>query len=120
MSVPAQVCCIGRETKLLVQSQDAAPAPKPDRSLLRLLGQAHWFGELVMAGQGRSIVALASEAGVCPYHFARVLRLCFLAPEITRAILLGKQPPALTANKLKRIGRPATLWSTQRQQLGFH
>jgi hypothetical protein len=48
---------------------------------------------------------------------AASLRLVFLAPDITTAILEGKQPAALTTVKLYK---PLSLdWASQRQMLGF-
>jgi site-specific DNA recombinase len=44
--------------------------------------------------------ALAKREGVSPSYFTRLVRLSYLAPDITRAIRDGRQPPALTADKL--------------------
>ena len=47
------------------------------------------------------------------------MRLAFLAPDITLAILDGRQPPDLTAQKLLRgIELPHT-WEDQRTALGI-
>lgn len=45
-----------------------------------------------MNSNGKPIQDLAAEVGVSPSYFTRVLRLSFLAPEITRAIIQGRQP----------------------------
>ena len=46
-----------------------------------------------------------------PYH-RRLLRLAFLAPELQRAILAGRQPAGLTLKRL--LSRPLPmLWSEQ-------
>jgi site-specific DNA recombinase len=45
--------------------------------------------------------------------------LAFLAPDIVAAILTGKQPPALTANKLMTDTRLPLDWRDQRVALGF-
>ena len=62
---------------------------------------------------------LAAEVGVSPSYFTCLFRLSFLSPEIVQAILHGRQPPGLTANKLKLAGTLAATWSDQRRQLGF-
>ena len=46
-----------------------------------------------------------------PYH-RRLLRLAFLAPELQRAILAGRQPPGLTLKQLLEQRLPL-LWSEQ-------
>jgi len=49
------------------------------------------------------------------------LRLPSLAPDITTAIINGKNPPQLTAKKLMRLVLEIPVdWSEQRKLLGFH
>jgi hypothetical protein len=48
-----------------------------------------------------------------------LLRLSFLAPEITAVILKGKQPVSLNRQKLARIGDLPIDWNEQRALLGF-
>jgi site-specific DNA recombinase len=117
LSVPAQVRRTGMETRLLIQSASDPAHREPDRSLLRLLGQARRFADLVLAGRGETITKLAGEAGVSPSYFTRVLRLSFLAPAIVRTILQGRQPPQLTANRLMLHGTLALGWSQQQALL---
>jgi site-specific DNA recombinase len=86
--------------------------------LLRLIGQARRLHDLVMTGFGKTIRQLAAEVGLSPSYFTRIFRLSFLAPEVTRAILQGRQPPELTASKLMLAGKFAPAWPDQRRQLG--
>ncbi|PPD27349.1 MAG: hypothetical protein CTY20_12895 [Hyphomicrobium sp.] len=81
---------------------------------------ARRFNELVTAGAGLTITELATQAGVSRSYFSRVLRLSFLAPDITKAIVQGRQPPEFSALKLVTAGRLACVWSEQRRQLGFN
>lgn len=62
---------------------------------------------------------MAEAAGVSSSYFARMLRLSFLAPDITRAILHGQQPAELTAAKLIADTRAPINWDEQRAGLGF-
>lgn len=80
LSVPAQVRRTGMEMKLLIQGITDSARREPDRSLLRIIGQARRFNAMVMSGHGKTIAELASEAGVSPSYFTRVFRLSFLAP----------------------------------------
>ena len=119
LSVPAQVKRTGMETKLVIQATTGSDRCAPDRSLLRLLGQARRFHTLVGGGEIVTVAALAAKVGVSRSYFTRVLRLSFLAPKITTAILEGRQPPELTANRLMQFGRLAPTWPAQRLQLGL-
>src|SRR6516225_8917778 len=50
--------------------------------------------------RGRTpFAALAKQEGVSPSYFTRLVRLSYLAPDITQAILDGRQPSHLTADK---------------------
>ena len=120
LSVPARLKRTGMEMTLLVQGAlSSEPPRKHDRSLQRLIAQAQRLSDLVMNSKGRPIRDLAVEAGVSPSYFTRVFRLSFLAPEITTAIVHGRQPAELSAIKLLRAGRLARRWPDQRRQLGF-
>ena len=62
---------------------------------------------------------IAQEEGIVPSYATRLVRLNFLAPDIVAAILAGKQPPGLTANKLMADTRLPLEWREQRTALGF-
>ena len=66
-----------------------------------------------------SFAALAKRAGVSPSYFTRVVRLSYLAPDITQAILDGRQPRDLTTDKLLAHSRLPLAWHEQRTALGF-
>jgi len=120
LSVPTRLRRTGMETKLLIQGMFGAEPPRrSDRSLLRLVAQARHLSDLVMTSNGKPVQDFAVEAGVSPSYFTRVFRLSFLAPEITRAILQGRQPSELSVSKLLGAGRLACAWSDQRRQFGF-
>ena len=110
LSVPAMLKRTGLETKLLVNSAQTA-SREPDRSLLRLLGQAHQFRDMVMAGQGKSMLALAGEVGVHPPTSAAPSGSPFSSPAIIHALLQGRQPIELTANKLNQTSKLAIAWT---------
>ena len=64
-----------------------------------------------------SDLAAKSPAGA---YDRRLCRLAFLAPDIITAILDGRQPVELTANKLMADTRLPADWAGQRQTLGFN
>jgi DNA invertase Pin-like site-specific DNA recombinase len=119
LSVPARLRRTGLETKLLIQGASDPAHRRADRSLLRLIAMARRFNELVTTGAGLTVTELAIQAGVSRSYFSRIFRLSFLAPEITKAIVQGRQPSELSAIKLMGAGRFACVWSDQRRQLSF-
>lgn len=86
--------------RLLIDGEATGTRDVPDRSLLRLLAQAHQYRSLVLQSDGKSITALAEQAGVSAFYFARILRLAFLVPDLVTAILQGRHSPELTARQL--------------------
>src|SRR5215475_10435398 len=63
--------------------------------------------------------ALAEREGVSPSYFTRLVRLSYLAPDVAHAILDGRQPRDLTAEKLLEHSRLPLAWHDQRTALGF-
>jgi site-specific DNA recombinase len=65
-------------------------------------------------------IALAEKIVSAAYLYT-LLRLPWLAPDITTAIINGRQPPQLTAQALMRLTpRLPANWAKQRKLLGFH
>ncbi len=90
----------------------AAPATKPDPVLIRALRAAH-----AMVGRDASGLPVLDAAPNSPYH-RRLVRLAFLAPDLQRAIFVGRQPPGLTLGQILEERLPL-LWSEQAKALGF-
>ncbi len=53
---------------------------------------------------------IAASPGVHHSYASRLIRLAFLNPEITEAILDGRQPLGLTAAKLMQVSRLPLEW----------
>ncbi len=70
----------------LIAAAGGGPRGTPDRSMLRLLAQAHRYREMMLEAQGRTMPDLAREAGVERPYFCRIVRLGFLAPDVVRAV----------------------------------
>lgn len=117
LTIPATLRRSGMAMTLTIDGR--APARAPERSLLRLLTLAARYRDSVLQAQGKSIKDLAAEAGVGPSYFTRVFRLGFLAPDIIKAILQGRQPQNLTAKRLSTEIRISPSWTEQRKQLVF-
>jgi site-specific DNA recombinase len=118
LSVPVRLRRAGREIRVVIDSADPFPA-KPDARLIRLLLRAHRFNATLAQGEGVPFAALAQREGVSRSYFTRLVRLSYLAPDITQAILDGRQPRNLTAQKLLEHSRLPLAWHDQRTMLGF-
>jgi hypothetical protein len=119
LSVPIRLRRAGREITMRIDSTDPFATAKPDARLVKLLIRAHRFNATLLDGDPVPFAALAKRAGVSPSYFTRLVRLSYLAPDLIQAILDGRQPPDLTANKLLAHSRLPLAWREQRTMLRF-
>jgi hypothetical protein len=119
LSVPIELRRFGREIKMLIDGADSLATAKPDARLIKLLIRAHRFNATLVGSDSAPFPALARREGVSPSYFTRLVRLSYLAPDITQAILDGHQPRDLTADKLLAHSRLPLAWHEQRTVLGF-
>jgi hypothetical protein len=82
------------------------PAARPNPTLIRALRAAHAMLRTDAAG-----LPILDTSPASPY-LRRLVRLAFLAPDLQRAILAGRQPPGLTLESLMHVPMPM-LWSEQ-------
>ena len=101
LSVPVRLRRAGREIRMVIDSTDPFAAAKPDARLIKLLLRARRFNSTLAEGEGVPFAALAQREGVSRSYFTRLVRLSYLAPDLTQAILDGRQPHDLTAEKGK-------------------
>jgi len=119
LSIPVRLRRSGRAIRMLIEGTDPFATAKPDARLVRLLIRARRFNATLLGGYGMPFAALAKREGVSPSYFTRLVRLSYLAPDITEAILDGRQPHDLTADKLLAHSRLPLGWHEQRTMLGI-
>jgi len=119
VSVPIRLRRAGRATKMLIAGTNPFATAKPDARLVKLLIRARRFNAALVGSDGVPFAALAKREGVSPSYFTRLVRLSYLAPDITEAILDGRQPRDLTADKLLAHSRLPLGWREQKAVLGF-
>jgi site-specific DNA recombinase len=119
LSIPVRLRRSGRAFRMLIEGTDPFATAKPDARLVKLLIRARQFNATLLDSDGVPFAALAKRQGVSPSYFTRLVRLSYLAPDITEAILDGRQPPDLTADKLLAHSRLPLGWHEQRTVLGF-
>ena len=92
-------------------------AAPPQEPLVLALAQARQWQDMLDAGKFDTIEALAKRMKVSTVYAARMLRLNYLAPDIVRAILDGREPSGLS---LIKLSEPLPMaWAEQRARLGF-
>jgi hypothetical protein len=87
LTVPARM---GFGIRMLID--EAAPpgrATRPDPKLIKLIARAHLLNNKLAESGSEHLVELAQRQRLTNSYFTRVLRLTYLAPDITRAILEG-------------------------------
>jgi site-specific DNA recombinase len=119
LSIPVRLGRCGREITMVINGTDPCAAAKPDSRLVKLLLRARRFHAALVGSGGLPFAALAEQEGVSPSYFTRLLRLNYLAPDIAQAILDGRQPRDLTADKLLAHSRLPLVWHDQRTVLGL-
>jgi site-specific DNA recombinase len=119
VSVPIRLRRAGREIRMVTDGNDPVATSKPDARLIKLLLKARRFNATLVGSDDAPFAALAEREGVSPSYFTRLVRLSYLAPDITHAILDGRQPRDLTAEKLLEHSRLPLAWHDQRTALGF-
>jgi site-specific DNA recombinase len=119
LSVVTRLRRAGMEISMLIEGTDPFAAVKPDARLIKLLVRARRFNTTLVQSEDVAFAALALREGVSRSYFTRVVRLSYLAPDITQAILEGRQPRDLTAEKLLQHSRLPLGWHDQRTVLGF-
>ena len=118
LSIPSQLRRAGKEIALRIDPRGDSPA-SPNPSLIKLVVRAHLFHRKLTKLSGGKYGQLAKAEELNRSYFSRVLRLAYLAPDITLAILEGRQPPGLTLAKLTADAELPLAWPEQRKALGF-
>ena len=118
LSVAAQLRRSGKEMTMRIERSARFPA-RPNPSLIKLIVRAHLFKARLLQSSGGKFAELARREKLNRSYYARIVRLSYLAPDITRAILDGRQPPDLSAAALLNHPSLPLAWPEQRKALGF-
>jgi DNA invertase Pin-like site-specific DNA recombinase len=106
----------GKQIRLVLGTVESETVSQ-DPGLLELITSAHGWFEDLRTGRAASIAAIGQRDHQEVSHVSRTLSLAFLAPDIVEMILAGRQPTALTPERLK-AARPLPLdWNEQRARL---
>jgi len=118
LTIPLKLKRRGAETKLVLGGD--TPAFNLDQKMIKMIARAHiWFQQL-STGVVTSVHQIAEQEKCDASEVSRVMPLAFLAPDLVTAILEGRQPVDLTADRLKRLsGGLPICWRQQKTALEF-
>ena len=100
----------GVETKIILADQPTSR----DETLIRNIAKAYVWFERIKAGE--SFAQIATTDGISKRRVQQMIDLAFLAPDIIRDVLSGKQPTGFTTEWCKTHSLPAD-WTEQRALL---
>ena len=115
LTIRARLKRTGIEMRMVVD--DGSEPANVDPVLVRLLVRAHAIRARLLQDPSLTLKEIAAEEGVGGPYVSRLVRLAFLAPDIVTAILSGRHPPQLTANRLMDDTRLPLDWRAQRELL---
>ena len=111
LSAPARLKRSGRALRL-VHDGGVVASRQIDPSLVRMVARAHYWWRILRTQQ-INIKTLASREMVTASWMTRVLRLAFLSPAFTEAILTGRQKADLDGATLLAWGANDAVWAAQ-------
>ncbi|WP_127115203.1 recombinase family protein [Shimia sediminis] len=106
----------GRAKPIVIAPHNTA---NPDPELISLVADARRWAQELMDGTVSSIKQITDREGLRNGVVSRILPLAWLAPDISTAILAGRQPAHLTAKALRDLTELPLDWEKQREVLGF-
>jgi hypothetical protein len=115
LTIPARLKRTGIEMRMVIE--DGSEPANVDPGLVRLLLRAHAIRDRLLEEPSLPLKEIAADEGISSSYVTRLLRLAFLAPDIVTAILNGRHPPQLTANRLMDDTRLPLDWTAQRELL---
>jgi site-specific DNA recombinase len=93
-----------------------APEVARNESLIQSIVRAHAWVHCLQEGAYESIEQLAEANRLHPKVVRQALRLAFLSPDVTSAILEGGQPCGLSLARIPKLLQ--LLWTEHRSLLG--
>jgi DNA invertase Pin-like site-specific DNA recombinase len=115
IAATAQLKRCGGEVRLVLPPDSAGAKPHAAPSLIRAISRAHDWVDRILRGEAVNQRSIAKETGLDERYVSRVIPLAFLAPDLTEAILEGKQAADLTLDGC--LGNIPDDWNHQRTRL---
>ncbi len=109
-TIPFQLRKRGVETKIILADTPAGA----DETLIRNIAKAHAWFERIKSGE--TITRIAASESTHKSRVQQMIGLAFLAPDLVRDVLEGRQPIGFTSEWCLRHSLPSN-WQEQRQLL---
>jgi len=112
--VPLTVKTRGSRKLIIVPNGSDAwkpPPPQPNNAILKALGRAWRWKQMIESGEYATLAELAKAEGVNFSYLCRVMRLTLLSPNAVAAILDGRQRHDLQLQDL--LTPSSALWEEQ-------
>ena len=117
LSIEAKLRRAGKGKRLVIANGAGAEV---NAGLVELIKDAFTIRIQLLSGSDDSIEAMSGRLGMNKCRLTSLIRLSYLAPDIVRALLEGRQPIELTPTQLLRLSKDLPHdWSEQRHVLGF-
>src|SRR4051795_9852669 len=112
ITAPIRLQQRGQEMRLVFGGEDGLP--NGNTGLIRLLARAHSIRRSLFDDR-MTIGEIARAEDLIPSYVTRLVRMTFLAPDITASILSGRHDPDLTVSRLMADTRFPLDWNDQRR-----
>ncbi len=109
-SFPFQLRKRGVETRLILAD---SPTGVDEKLVLNIARAHHWFGQIKA---GKTFTEIAEAEARSKRRVQQMIDLAFLAPDIIRDVLDGRQPLGFTSDRCLRHSLPFD-WAEQRKVL---
>jgi site-specific DNA recombinase len=112
LSIEARLRRAGKGKRLINRNGAAAEV---NESLIELIKEAFTIRNQLLSGSDDSIEAMTERLRTGKGRLTSLVRLSYLAPDIVRALLAGRQPIELTPTRLLKLGKDLPHdWKVQR------
>jgi len=115
LSLPTTTTFYGHEQRLRLDPPASQAAARNAR-LVELIARGFAARDHLLAMNPDQVTAMPTTQY---RHLERIARLAYLAPDIVRGVMDGRQPRSLNARTLARLGSLPLDWAEQRTKLGF-
>ena len=117
LSIEAKLRRAGKGKRLVIAN---GAGTEVNEGLVELIKDAFTIRIQLLSGSDDSIEVMSGRLGMNKCRLTSLIRLSYLAPDIVRALLEGRQPIELTPTQLLRLSKDLPHdWSEQRHVLGF-
>jgi hypothetical protein len=117
LTIEAKLRRAGKRVRLVV---GGGLAEKPDGQLIALLRDAHATRDALMTGRDATIDSMAQRLGIKRDNLSARMRLTYLAPDVVRALVVGRQPEGPTPAGLLSLCKDLPHdWQLQRTVCGL-